>query len=90
MQLPDGKIIKIGRERFEAAEAMFRPEMAGITGGGAANMIFDTIMSSDMDLRLEVHYEHSMYEHSMSEQHAYGVPSKLASPDLIKKMRNGM
>lgn len=52
-KLPDGKIIKIGRERFEAAEAMFRPEMAGITGGGAANMIFDTIMSSDMDLRLE-------------------------------------
>jgi len=52
-KLPDGNVIKVGRERFEASEAMFRPEMAGITGEGVANMIFNAISAADIDLRLE-------------------------------------
>ena len=51
--LPDGSIIKVGRERFQASEAMFRPELAGIHGDGVANMIYNAIMSSEVDLRLE-------------------------------------
>jgi len=52
-KLPDGTVIKVGRERFEASEAMFRPQLAGIHGDGVANMIFKAIMSAETDLRLD-------------------------------------
>lgn len=33
-KLPDGKSIRIGRERFECAEALFNPKVAGIEDAG--------------------------------------------------------
>lgn len=51
--LPDGRVIKIGRERFEAAEALFNPSLVDVEGPGMADMVFDVIMSADMDLRSE-------------------------------------
>lgn len=50
--LPDGKIIKIGRERFQASEAMFNPNMADVHGDGVSNMIYNAIMKAEYDLRL--------------------------------------
>jgi actin-related protein 2 len=35
-KLPDGKTIRIGYERFKAAEVLFRPESAGWTMKGIA------------------------------------------------------
>jgi len=32
--LPDKTVMRIGRERFEAAEALFRPEIAGVEDKG--------------------------------------------------------
>lgn len=29
-QLPDGKVVKIGRERFQCTEALFDPSLIGI------------------------------------------------------------
>ena len=33
-QLPDGRIIKVRRERFEASEVLFDPDKAGVEGHG--------------------------------------------------------
>ena len=37
--LPDGRQIKIGRERFEAAEALFNPSVVDNEKPGMANMV---------------------------------------------------
>eukprot|EP01064_Diplonema_japonicum_P010961 TRINITY_DN181_c2_g1_i1.p1 TRINITY_DN181_c2_g1~~TRINITY_DN181_c2_g1_i1.p1 ORF type:complete len:416 (+),score=104.67 TRINITY_DN181_c2_g1_i1:63-1250(+) len=55
-QLPDGRSIKLGPERFEAAEALFRPELMGIDSraGGIAQMTFDCINNSTRDVQSEL------------------------------------
>jgi actin-related protein 2 len=50
-KLPDGKYVKIGRERFEAAEALFHPILAGRDEEGLSDMLWKSIMSSSMDIR---------------------------------------
>jgi actin-related protein 2 len=50
-QLPDGSWIKVGRERFEAAEALFAPYLLGREEEGMSEMLFSSIMSTDMDTR---------------------------------------
>eukprot|EP00163_Fabomonas_tropica_P005560 TRINITY_DN1511_c0_g1_i1.p1 TRINITY_DN1511_c0_g1~~TRINITY_DN1511_c0_g1_i1.p1 ORF type:complete len:440 (+),score=121.85 TRINITY_DN1511_c0_g1_i1:548-1867(+) len=55
--LPDGRVIKIGSERFEAPECLFNPSLLGIEGGGVADLVFDCINSADMDCRSEL-YKH--------------------------------
>jgi len=42
-QLPDKSFIKIGRERFEAAELIFNPQFDGNSFDGVSNLVFDTI-----------------------------------------------
>lgn len=37
--LPDGRVIKIGSERFEAPEAMFQPHLVDVESPGVAGMI---------------------------------------------------
>lgn len=54
-QLPDGRIIKIGRERFEASEVLFNPSKCGIdTTQGISHLLYNSIMSVDIDLRNEL------------------------------------
>lgn len=55
--LPDGREIKIGAERFEAAEALFHPILADKEGKGMHELVFDTIQGADIDLRSEF-YKH--------------------------------
>jgi len=53
--LPDGRVIKVGRERFEAAEALFNPALIDVEsltcGGGLADTLFDSCMKADIDVR---------------------------------------
>lgn len=42
-QLPDKTFIKLGRERFEAAELIFNPSFDGHSFPGVSNLVFDTI-----------------------------------------------
>ena len=55
--LPDGRVIKIGHERFEAAEALFTPSLVEVEGPGMSDLVFDVINSAEMDLRTEL-YSH--------------------------------
>lgn len=50
-QLPDGRSVRLGSERFEATEALFRPELVGMECGGLSEMVFDAIQKADVDLR---------------------------------------
>jgi len=41
--LPDGRVIKLGRERFEAPEALFDPSLIDVESRGMGHMVFDMI-----------------------------------------------
>ncbi len=43
IQLPDGRVIKVGGERFEAPEALFQPHLINVEGVGVAELLFNTI-----------------------------------------------
>lgn len=55
--LPDGRVIKIGRERFEAPEALFNPSLIDCDKAGMSDMVFEMIQSADIDTRSE-YYKH--------------------------------
>jgi actin-related protein 2 len=41
--LPDGRVIRVGAERFTAPEAMFKPSLMGVEAPGIAEMAFNCI-----------------------------------------------
>nr|WOV89976.1 Arp2D2 [Drosophila kikkawai] len=55
--LPDGRVITIGGERFEAPEALFQPHLINVEGPGIAELVFNIIQSADIDIRSEL-YRH--------------------------------
>ncbi|KAA6383227.1 MAG: putative actin family [Streblomastix strix] len=56
-ELPDGRVIKIGRERYRAPECLFKPHLLDIEGGGVAEQVFNSINECDIDVRPDL-YEH--------------------------------
>ena len=55
--LPDGRVVKIGGERFEAPEVLFQPHLIDVDGVGVTELLFNTIQAADIDLRSEL-YKH--------------------------------
>lgn len=47
--LPTGEVIKIGRERFQAAECMFDPQLAGVEDVGFGQKIYASLQACDID-----------------------------------------
>lgn len=72
--LPDGRIIKLGAERFEAPEALFQPHLINVEGQGIAELLFNTIQSADIDIRSEL-YKHIVL--SGGSTMYPGLPSRL-------------
>ena len=72
--LPDGRDIKVGGERFEAAEVLFQPHLIDVDGGGMAEQLFDCINKADIDLRPEF-YNHIVL--SGGSTMYPGLPSRL-------------
>ncbi len=54
-ELPDGQVITIGNERFRCPEALFAPATVGHEGEGIAEMVYNTIMKCDIDVRKELY-----------------------------------
>ncbi|ODV91485.1 hypothetical protein CANCADRAFT_71682 [Tortispora caseinolytica NRRL Y-17796] len=50
-ELPDGRVIRVGQERFEAPECLFQPDLVDVEQPGIAEMLFNTIQSADVDVR---------------------------------------
>lgn len=46
--------VRIGQERFKAPELLFQPELNGIHGDSITNVLFDSIMSANIDLRKDL------------------------------------
>jgi len=55
--LPDKRQIKIGRERYEAPEILFRPSLVDVEGLGMGELLFKAINGAAIDLRSEL-YKH--------------------------------
>jgi len=72
--LPDGRVITIGAERFEAPEALFQPSMIGQEQKGLGAMLFEVIQKSEMDIRPEL-YKHIVL--SGGSTMYPGLPSRL-------------
>ena len=72
--LPDGRVIKLGRERFEAAEALFNPSLIDCEKKGMADMIFEMIQDADIDTRQD-YYKHIVLSGGSSMYP--GLPSRL-------------
>ncbi|OQS04115.1 actin [Thraustotheca clavata] len=54
-ELPDGRIVKLGRERFEATEALFSPHLIDVEGAGLSDMVFDMCQKAEIDIRPELY-----------------------------------
>lgn len=50
--LPNGDVIRVGRERFEAAEVLFNPGLAGSSQKGIAQIIRESLAECDIDIVL--------------------------------------
>lgn len=74
LQLPDGRVIKVGGARFEAPEALFQPHLINVDGVGVAELLFNTIQSADIDTRSEF-YKHIVL--SGGSTMYPGLPSRL-------------
>ncbi|XP_050528359.1 actin-related protein 2 [Daktulosphaira vitifoliae] len=72
--LPDGRVIKVGGERFEAAEVLFQPHLINVEGQGIAELVFNTIQTADIDMRTEL-YKHIVL--SGGSTMYPGLPSRL-------------
>jgi len=72
--LPDGRVIRVGAERFEAPEILFNPSYVGVEAKGMAEQLFNTIQSADMDTRAEF-YQHIVLSGGSSMYP--GLPSRL-------------
>jgi actin-related protein 2 len=49
--LPDGRVIRVGSERFEAPECLFQPHLVDVEQPGIAEFLFNTIQAADVDVR---------------------------------------
>ncbi|KAJ1918772.1 Arp2/3 complex subunit, actin nucleation center [Mycoemilia scoparia] len=72
--LPDGRVIRIGSERFQGPECMFQPELIDVESPGVAELLFDCINSAPHDTRPEL-YKHIVL--SGGSTMYPGLPSRL-------------
>jgi actin-related protein 2 len=72
--LPDGRVIKVGSERFEAPECMFQPHLIDNEQPGVAEMLFESIQDAAIDIRPEL-YRHIVLSGGSSMYP--GLPSRL-------------
>lgn len=72
--LPDGRVIKVGSERYEAPECMFQPHLVDVEGPGVGELLFQTIQAAAVDTRAEL-YKHIVLSGGSSMYP--GFPSRL-------------
>lgn len=53
--LPDGRVIRVGSERYEAPECLFQPHLVDVEGPGVSEALFNTIQSCDIDVRADLY-----------------------------------
>jgi actin len=54
-ELPDGQVITIGNERFRCGELLFQPSFLGMESAGIHEIIYNSIMKCDVDVRKDLY-----------------------------------
>jgi len=54
-ELPDGKVITIGSERFRTPEVLFQPSFIGKEAEGIHRLTYDSIQKCDVDIRRDLY-----------------------------------
>jgi len=72
--LPDGRVIKLGRERYEASEVLFKPSLIDVEAPGIHELLFNMIQDADVDIRSDF-YKHIVL--SGGSTMYPGLPSRL-------------
>jgi len=54
-ELPDGKVITIGSERFRTPEVLFQPSFIGQEADGIHRLTYDSIQKCDVDIRRDLY-----------------------------------
>jgi len=54
-ELPDGNVITLGNEMFRCPEVLFQPSLIGKEAAGVHDLIFQSIMKCDVDLRKDMY-----------------------------------
>lgn len=65
-ELPDGRVITIGAERFRCSEVLFQPNLIGKESMGIHQLLFDSIQKCDIDIRRELYVLYVFYPNSQS------------------------
>jgi actin-related protein 2 len=73
-ELPDGRVITLGEERYKGPEKLFNPSIDGIESKGMSEMLFGMIQEADIDLRMDF-YSHIVL--SGGSTMYPGLPSRL-------------
>lgn len=50
-ELPDGRLVTLGSERFRCAEVLFQPSLVGLEHDGLHEMLYKSVTKSDIDIR---------------------------------------
>jgi actin-related protein 2 len=83
-KLPDGRVIKVGRERFMAPEALFQPGLIDVDSPGMSDILFQTIDGADLDIKPHL-YNHIVLSGGTTMYP--GLPSRLEK-DIIQLYRD--
>ncbi len=54
-EMPDGRVITLGDERFSCPEALFRPSLVGRGFSGIHDQVFQSIQKSEVDVRKDLY-----------------------------------
>jgi len=54
-ELPDGKVITIGHERFSTPEVLFQPSYVGMESEGIHGLTYDSIQKCDVDIQRDLY-----------------------------------
>jgi actin len=54
-ELPDGQVVIVGNERIRCPEALFRPSFLGVEAPGIHEIVHNSIMMCDVDIRRDLY-----------------------------------
>lgn len=77
LQLPDGRMVKVGGERFEAPEVLFQPHLIDVEGVGISEMLFNCIQTGDIGAKTELFLSTCTSRHSSRVLQAHRVVRRL-------------
>ena len=61
-EMPDGRIIEVGNERFRCPEALFQPFLFGHDANGVHKLVLECIKKSDSEIQKELSGNRASYE----------------------------